>query len=221
MAIKKIKAPIHTWKPTKETNFVDCDGKLFIIHFDKIFGINELSMYNKFMIKKCSYENQLDIIVKYANFFMNNYDPENELALAYIKLKQAIDKKVYDKDNMNALISAIYEIMFTPSIIEKIEIMTEENYLDDIESSDDPKAYSTKDKKHLESLEFTNQHIKLLLEISFCMKIMSPVIFHYFAINLIKLEKDSDYIFRFYEKLFDIFGKDCNMYNKLFIYVNA
>ena len=221
MAIKKIKAPIHTWKPTKETNFVDCDGKLFIIHFDKIFGINELSMYNKFMIKKCSYENQLDIIVKYANFFMNNYDPENELALAYIKLKQAIDKKVYDKDNMNALISAIYEIMFTPSIIEKIEIMTEENYLDDIESSDDPKAYSTKDKKHLESLEFTNQHIKLLLEISFCMKIMSPVIFHYFAINLIKLEKDSDYIFRFYEKLFDIFGKDCNMYNKLFIYVKA
>ena len=221
MAIKKIKAPIHVWKPTKDSNFVDCDGKLFLIHFDKIFGIKELHMYNKFMIKKCSYENQLDIIVKYTNFFMNNYDPDNELALAYMKLKHAIDNKIYDKDNMNSLISAVYEIMFTPSMIEKIERMTEENYLDDIESSDDTKAYNTKDKKHLESLEFTNQHIKLLLDISFCMKIMSPVIFHYFATNLIKLEKDSDYIFRFYERLFDIFGKECNMYNKLFIYVKA
>ena len=218
---KKMSAPIHKWKATKETNFVDYDGKVFLVYFDKIFGIDKLSKYNKFMIKKCSYENQLDIITKYTNFFMNNYDSEKELAAAYIKLKNAIDRKEYTKENMNALIDAVYEIMFTPTMIEKITRMTEENYLDDIESSDDPKAYNIKEKKHLESLEFTNQHIKLLLCISFCMKIMSPVIFHYFALNLIKIEKDSDYIFRFYKNLFEIFGKDCNMYNKLFIYVKA
>lgn len=62
------------------------------------------------------------------------------------------------------------------------------------------------EKKHLESLEFTNQHIKILLRISFGMKLMSPLLFHYLAINIYKIEKDDDVIFRFYHKLFTIFG---------------
>ena len=45
--------------------------------------------------------------------------------------------------------------------------------------------YALKEKKHLESLEFTNQHIKTLLKISFGIKIMTPVIFHYIAPNKI------------------------------------
>ena len=54
--------------------------------------------------------------------------------------------------------------------------------------------------------KFTNQHIKILLQISFGMKIMSPALFHYVQLNTIKIEKDSDIIFRFYQRLFDLFG---------------
>ena len=214
-------APINTWKVSIEDKMVDSDGKLYVVKFDKIFGIKELGIYNRFSIKKGSYENQLDIITRYTNFFMKFYDEDNELAMAYIRCKFAIDKeKLFDKDTMQGMIDFLYETMITPTMVEKIERMVEENYLDDIETVKDGK-YVLKEKKYLESLEFTNEHIKILLCISFCMKIMSPVIFHYFAINVIKLDSDSLYIFKFYEKLFEVFGTRCNMYNKLFVYVSG
>ena len=200
---------INTWKPKDYQMIVEKDGKLFVCHFDRLFGHSEkLSVYNRFLIGKESYINQLDTITAYTNFFINNYDFDNELAMAYLKIKFALDKqKTYNQDNMNSYIDFIYEVMFTDTMVKKIIQMTEENYLDDIETStDDKKKYLKNEKKHLESLEFTNQHIKILLEISFSMKIMSPALFHYIQLNNIKIEKDSDIIFKFYQKLFDLFG---------------
>lgn len=200
---------INTWKPKEHQVIVEKDGKLFVCHFDRLFGHSEkLKVYNRFLIGKESYINQLDVITAYTNFFINNYDFDNELAMAYLKIKFALDKqKTYDATNMNSYIDFIYEVMFTDTMVEKIIRLTEENYLDDIETtSEEKKKYLKNEKKHLESLEFTNQHIKILLEISFAMKIMSPALFHYIQLNNIKIEKDSDIIFRFYQKLFDLFG---------------
>ena len=200
---------INTWKPTPNQTYVYQDGGIFICNFDKIFRKDSLSTYNKFYIKKGSYENQLDIITQYTNFFITNYDTDEELVNAYLKIKFETDKnKRFNSDNMDAYISFIYEILFTDTIIEKIKLMVEENYLDDIETDSEEKKrkYQKNEKKHLESLEFTNQHIKILLCISFAMKIMCPAMLHYHAINTMKIEKDSDNIFRFYKPLFDIFS---------------
>lgn len=200
---------IYSWKPKKNQIFVERDGKLFVCHFDKITGIEKYAALRNFIIKKESYKNQLDSITSYINFFMNCYDPDNELAIAYLKLKYEIDKqKHFTKDNMGALIDFIYDIIFTPTMIEKIRNMVYDNYLDDIEntSTDDKKKYKKNEKKHLESLEFTNMHIKVLLRISMGIKIIAPVLFHYVAKNNIKIDKDSDTIFRFYYPLFDLFG---------------
>lgn len=200
---------INTWKPTPSQIYVEQDGKLFLCHFDRIFRQEKLAKYSKFFIKKGSYENQLDIITQYTNFFICNYDTDNELVTAYLKIKYMVDDfKMYNESNMDSFISFIYEIMFTDTLVEKIIRMVEENYLDDIEQDSDEKKrkYQKNEKKHLESLEFTNQHIKILLAISFAMKIMCPVMLHYHALNTIKIEKDSDNIFRFYKPLFDIFS---------------
>lgn len=199
---------IHTWKPKQDEIIVERDNKLFICNFDKVFGQPKLNVYNRFLIGKESYINQLDIITNYTNFFINNYDDDNELVTAYLKIKFSLDKKKeFTLENMDAYIDFIYEVMFTDSMIEKIIKIVNENYLDDIEGNSESKdKYSKNEKKHLESLEFTNQHIKILLMISFSMKIMSPALFHYIQINCIKIEKDSDIIFKFYYRLFDIFG---------------
>lgn len=217
------KSKIITWKPRQEDIIVSNDGKLFLVYFEKLFQpADKVSKYDRFHIRKGSYEKQLEIISKYINFFMKFYDPEHEMVNAYLKIKYAIDKeKLYTEKNPEQLIDLIYEVFFTDSIIDKINKMVEDNYLDDIEGGDESKKYTGKDKKHLESLEFTNQHIKILLRISFGMKCISPILFHYVAINVIKLERDSDLIYRFYRKLFDIFSDGVNMYNKLFVYVKA
>lgn len=211
------------WKPKTNDLIVTSDGKLFIMKFEKLFTPEEkVSVYDKFYIKKGSYENQLDMICRYINFFMCNYDEDNELAAAYLKLKFALDwDKRFTEENPEQLIDLIYEIMFTDNIVQKICRMVEENYLDDIESTEEGKKYVGKEKKHLESLEFTNAHIKVLLRISFGIKCISPILFHYASLNTIKIDKESDFIFNFYKRLFDIFSDGCNMYNKLFVYVKA
>ena len=218
------KSKITSWKPKSQDDIlVNSDGKIFIIYFEKVIKPEAVaSSYDRFYIKKGSYEKQLDVITKYINFFMKFYDPENEMLMAYFKIKYAIDKqKMFTEENPEQLIDLIYELLFTPSIVQKINKLVEDNYLDDIEVTEDGKKYDKKEKKHLESLEFTNQHIKILLRISFGIKCISPIMFHYISLNVIKLDKDSDMIYNFYKRLFDIFSDGVNMYNKLFVYVKA
>ena len=58
---------------------------------------------------------------------------------------------------------------------------------------------------------------------SFGMKIICPILFHFVHLQKIKLDKDSDLIYRFYRKLFNVFcdSENVDMYNKLFVYVKA
>lgn len=203
-------AQIHLWSPSNSKQVIVAkDGKLFKCFFHKLFGHSEKTTpYETFIIGKDSYINQLDIISHYTNFFINNYDLEYELPSAYLHIKYALDKDhLFDETNMKAYIDFLYEDLFTDTMVDKIIAMVEDNYLGDIESStDEKKKYLKNEKKHLESLEFTNQHIKILLQISFGMKIMSPALFHYIQKSHIKIEKDSEIIFQFYQKLFTIFG---------------
>lgn len=209
---------IAKWNPKENDIVLESNGKLFMIDFAKIFDKPKYCIYNQFVIKKESYENQIDTICKYVNFFIKFYDKHDELVNAYFKVKYALDKKkMFTKNNMEDYINFIYEVVFTPNIIRSIVDMVEDNYLDDIESGN---AYK-QDVEHLESLEFTNKHIKILLRISSGMKIMSPLIFHYLSLNMIKLEKDSDILYYFYKPLFNIFQEDVDIYTKLFVYVKS
>lgn len=204
------KAPtINGWKPKKNQLIVERDGKLLVCHFDKIFGEPEkLNEYSKFIIGKESYINRLDDIVLTVNYFEAYYDPEYELVTAYLKIKYCLDnKKFFTEENMNSYIEFIYELLFNPRMVNKINKMVDDNYKGDIETPDEEKKKFLKnEKKHLESLEFTNKHVKILLAISTSMKLMAGPLFHYIQRNKIKLPKGTDIIFRFYQRLFDLFG---------------
>jgi len=221
-----LKAPINEWVETDEERYLTYEPQKCYIEFHKIFGIKSLAGYHEFTIRKDSYSNQLPVICRYVNFFIHAYDKEHELWTAYLHLKFVTDNEdgeIYftGEAQLGQFIDHIYEVMFTPSIIRKIHQLVDDNYLDDIESDEGSKKYITKEKKHLESLEFTNEHIKTLLKISFGIKMMSPVIFHYLAKNKIIVNKTTPHLFNAFKGLFDIFSDTCNMYNKLFVYVKA
>ena len=220
----KVKADIVKWKPRKEDIIAEPDGKLFIVHFEKVFTAKKnLENLGIFIITKNSYDKQLAMISEYFNYFIAKYDKDNELLMAYVVIKDAIDRqKIFtEESDMDKLIAFIYDVMMTPTIVAEIRKAVEDNYLDDIEQNDGIKKYSTGNVKHLESLEFTNEHIKIMLGISYAMKLMSPIMLHFFSIAHIKLTKDSPHIYKFYKGLFVLFseGTGCNMYNKLFVYV--
>lgn len=218
----KRKPDIALWKPKASEMWIEKDEKIFLVHFDKIFDSKKLGQYNQFIIDKTSYSNQLDIITKYANYFVNKYDPENDLALAYLKLKMELDKnKSFKEDNMEEFIATIYDLMFHERMVAKIDRLVEDNYLDDIDSNDSNGKYKKDSSQYLESLEFTNEHVKILLKISFGMKLMCPLIFHWAYINVIKFEADNDILWRFYKGLLPLFQGNVNIFNKLFVYIKA
>ena len=161
---KRAVAPITVWKQKENERYVDEDGRLFYVYFHKALNYEPYKIHNRFSIKKASYEHQLKIICRYINYFIANYDQEMELVTAYLKLKFEIDRvdSKYNKDNMEAFIDLIYELMFTDSMCVKIRKMVDDNYVDDIEKEDASK-YKKGGQEYLESLEFTNQHMIILL----------------------------------------------------------
>lgn len=226
------KPPIAVWEPRKGSQLVESDGKLFICNFHKVINTPGVEPFKRFMINKTSYEKQLDHITKYVDYFMQEYDHENELMAAYLRIKYVVDMEkafALSEDMTEAkrleiienFIDFVHTELFSDDshIAENISKLAEDNYLDDVEKNDGRKKGN--DKEYLESLEFTNEHIKILMKISVAMKIMSPIIFHYFYINLVKLDKESDLIYRFFKPLFTLFGDKVNMFNKLYVYVKS
>ena len=197
---------VDEWIPKRTDNIVYNDGKLVIIPFDKIFNRQDADALNNFIIKKESYVKRLPELIKYINYFIKFYDNDNELIIAYLKLKSLVDNKS-SKTPIGAFIKYIYNILLSDTMVNKIRIMVEDNYYINL-SSDDGIKYN-------ESLEFTNEHGKIMMQISVAMKIMVPLVFHY--LNTYNLLKDKSALFRFYEGLFDLFGGEIDIYNKLWI----
>lgn len=201
---------VDEWKPSKADIKVDYDGKLMVIQFDKLFSRTEGDALNTFIIKKESYVKRLPDLCQYINYFIKYYDHDNELLLAYLKLKYLLDNK-QNKISLETCIKLIYSILLTESMTNKIKKMTEDNYYIDLTNNTGI--------KYNETLEFTADHAKVLMNISISMKIMVPIMFHY--LNIYNYIKDRSYIFRFYEGLFDLYGKEIDIYNKLFISIHS
>jgi len=210
---------VDEWEPEERDVIIRHDGKLVIIPFDKIFNKDNITSLNTFVIKKESYVKRLDHVLNkdgtiskgichYLNYFIKYYDLDNELLLSYIKLKYIIDNKK-KSIKLISFIKMLYSILFTESLKNKIRHLVEDNYHVDVTSHNGI--------KYTKSMEFTNEHAKLLMMISMSMKIMVPIIFHF--INSSSMLKEPNYIFQFYERLFYMYKYDeeVDIYNKLWV----
>lgn len=189
---------------------VRCDGKLLIIPFDEIFKKGNKG-FNVFVIKKDSYVKQLPEIALYINYFIKFYDTDNELLMAYLMLKHQIDNKK-KRIKRKVFIKMLYSVLFTESMKEKINRMVEDNYYIDLKSKNNI--------KYAETLEFTNEHAKIMMKISMGMKLMVPVLFHYINRNNIIKDKETP-LFIFYEHLFYMWDDKVDIYLKLRITVES
>lgn len=213
-----------TWKEKNPQNIVSYnEDRNIIMKFENIFNDMRYEIFDTFIINKTSYKNSVDITVNHIAYFMEYYDTNQELAVGYLQLKNALDTEhMYTPENMDKLIKDIYNRLITPSIIKELDLLIEYNNTINIElEKDGSKRYKTS-KQYAESLEFNNEHTALMLKISYCMKIIAPVMLHYFSINRMKVNKKDNIIYKFYKPLFtDYFTDKINIYNKLYVYVKA
>jgi hypothetical protein len=200
---------VDDWIPEPEDIKIKDDGQLLVVYFDKIFNRPNDEL-NYFIIKKDSYVKRLDEISLYINYFIKFYD-DGEVLMSYLFMKYMIDVEM-SITSMDMFINLIYSILITPTMKEKIHKMVEDNYYIELAPKDPNREYD-------ESLEFTVNHAKVLMEISMAIKIMIPIVFHY--LNTINKVKDRPQLFKIYSGLFDIFGDTIDIYSKLYICVSA
>lgn len=222
------KAPINTWKPKGDDEIaVESDGQKFIVHFEKYFGEHgeKMKKFDTFIVKKTSFEENLAINTGYINYFINNFDEENDLIMGYLKIKHLMDeKKAFTLDTFQYFIDCIYGYFMTDSLCEKIKKMVEVNYIDNVETDDRPYRTSS---KYMKSLEFENNHIKIILRIAMAMKMLCPIIYHYLLINKIRptqvtQKQGENIIYYIYRPLFDLLtDPGVNIFNKLYVYVES
>lgn len=175
------------------------------IRFDKIFDKPDLREINNFILnQKRTYANHIKIYCNYINYFIAHYDYDNELLLAYLKIKFMIDN-AKNKYTRKTLIEECYTHLLSDTMVKKIEQMTEDLYSINLD---------TKSVINNESLQFTNRHGKILMSMSMAMKIFIPLITHYAHVYGIKnMDK---HILKCFDDIASYFEGDNDIYSKIY-----
>ena len=142
-----------------------------------------------------------------SNYFINFYDKDKETLLSYLKIKSIIDDKTRTV-KPKAFIRMVYKYFFTPTVIEKIKTMVDENYITNLKKDGD--------KKYDEGMEFNNDHGKILFRVSIGINLLVPLLNHY----LYATGNDEKALYEYFVPLFDIFSEPgVDMVNKLSNYI--
>lgn len=208
---------VDEWDASKHTKYIWLDGKTLVMPFDEIFG-RKIDI-GRFIIKKISFINRMNDyetsngvmkgVCHYINYFINEYDDDGELVVAYLKLKYLTDRNVGEV-TAEEFRSVLYSTLLSDRMIELINKMCEDNYYIDI---------TPKKTKDFEQLEFNNEHAKIMMKISTAMKLMIAPMMHF--INTNNLNK-KELIYSFFFPLFKIFEKeDSDVYAKLWYTVQS
>lgn len=218
------------WKINEDDKRFFSQPKTMTINFDKELSYidNEnIAALNDWKVTKLSYSSYLPRMCEELNFFETLYDKEGELITALFRIKYLIDvdNVSYTMRNFDAFKDLCYKTIFTPSIKQKITQMVDENYVDDIEAENlknmsNPDMVSIMQRKK-KSLEFKNEHVKAILEVSFGIKILSFIINHFAVMRSINIQKNLEIFYRFYLDMFNVFEHDFNIFNKLYAYVES
>lgn len=199
-------------------------GKNVIVEFDKCFDTDKSNL-NTFLITKSAYSKKIDEICRYSNTFFKYYDKDKEFLTALLIIKYNIDNvNIYY--SLKTFMSDIAELLLSDSIISKIFKMVDDYYEIDLSPTDDIKNID------LHALQFMNEHGKALMALSVAYKLTIPVVCHYYALNIDKINELNkirgeselsikDYIYMVFLSYFPLFQGDSELYNKLAVTVNS
>ena len=199
---------VDTWKPNKDQVLFTNSKNLIIAPITSLFNVDGDS-YNKinlFMINtKKSYNSDAlrNHCCLYLNYFCTFFDPEKEYYTNLAKIKCWID--FYPEYNYNNLVSDICRYILQPSIFEKVKNMTEYNYSLEL-------AYKSAKNPQL---QYTNEHGKILMQISLLMNMLIPLITHFAYMR--SVQNIDDFLLNIYDNiLYAPVFKGVDIYSKIF-----
>lgn len=192
---------IEEWSPRPDQILITNTRNVVIIPVGKVLGITSDSL-DLFMIrpKKC-YNSQIvrDHICHVMNYFESYYDKDKELLMYLSRIKYMIDNMTgYSKD---MFINDVRLYILSESMKRKVIALAEYNYELDL-------TY----KNITAPLQYTNDHAKVLLEMSIFMNFVIPLITHFAHMN--RVPEIDEFIMDVYDYILNMF--DVDIFAKLF-----
>lgn len=171
---------VDTWTPTSDQILFTNSKNVIIAPLTQFFRVSEESdaaaKINYFMInpKKAYNSDALrNHTCQYLNYFTVFFDVDKEYFTNLAQIKFMID--CYPQYDINNFMYDINRYILQPSIFEKTRKMVEENYTLELsyKSANNPQ------------LQYTNDHGKILMQISILMNMCIPLITHFAYIKQI------------------------------------
>ncbi|MCM1218668.1 MAG: hypothetical protein NC548_29625 [Lachnospiraceae bacterium] len=164
--------------------YVYPDGDCIRMNFAKMFALKTQLMLEEdeatkqletFTIKREAYINKINIICQYVDYFIEFFDPDKELPMVYLHMKDLIDNEKFSMTPVEFLNLLVRQFVLQSSI--KDHIYDFVDYNNHIDVTVDPKT----GRQFVESDDFTNEDARRLLAISMAMKLTIPLVEQYKA----------------------------------------
>ncbi len=134
-----------------------------------------LEKLKTFAIERTAFQNKTKDICNYVDYFIEQYDEDKELPLAYLSLKQIIDDEKYQL-TAQEFQKLLYKRVFSPRLKKAIYRLVHDNYHIDVTvDAKSGRIYDDPD-------DFTNEDAKRFLAISMMMKIAIPPVEHFISV---------------------------------------
>lgn len=164
-------------------------------------------------ITKKSFINNINLTLRYINYFITYFDDDDELMHAYFNFMLQLHLDKVDIP-LESFIDSIYSILATPSMVEKVIRMVEYNT--------DETLVKKSDNKFDESIQLTVEHLKAIMGISCFHRFVIPIVSHYYTIRRKEVDAagltDKELYFQVFQTFMPLFDDYYNirLYEKLY-----
>lgn len=192
---------ILTWKPKpEEIFFTEKDEMIVASYVYDYFNIPEDRVIPKYVIAKRHYKERIPDLLQHINYFVSHYDPDHEYLLSTLSVKSYIDQHI--DMSQKAFRKLLIKRVITPTLVGKLKHMAKDLYKLNINTDKEGKYKSTP--------KITNEHARMIVAVSFCIRLVLPICIHFSNTNSTFINK-RDYIDcfdRIFMDIIDRFEKD-------------
>ena len=192
---------ILMWKPKpEEVFFEEKDEMIVATYVYKYFNIPEDRVIPKYIIAKRHYKERIPDLLQHINYFVSHYDPDHEYLVSTLSVKSYIDQ--HQDMSQKAFRKLLIKRVITPTFVGKVKRMAKDLYKLNINTDKEGKYKSTP--------KITNEHARMIVAVSFCIRLILPICIHFSNTNATFINK-RDYIDcfdRIFMDVIDAFEKD-------------
>lgn len=192
---------LMAWQPSPDQQyFIEKDGMIVANYLTHYFKVPEDRQGLLYIIAKKHYKERIPDLLQHINYFVYAYDYDKEYLVATLSIKNYIDR--HPTMPQKAFARMVLTRLVTPSMVNKIKRMAFDLYKLNINTDRDGK-YKTTPK-------ISNDHARMIVAVSFCIRLLLPICIHFSNTNATFINK-RDYIDcfdRIFMQVIDRFEKD-------------